>query len=195
MDFDLHPLQSKLSYFHLSQTSMAACTKFFGALTCCCCTCQANPDHHISHPQQDTKSSLPTHDHAHKANDDHNQNKIADNHQGANAKQASDKRQHHAFHPHGKQGGQKSGLTDERFSDYISRAKVKIRTLTMNVGGGNSQNASYSKEDEQNDTKHEDHTKDAFSDYIKRVKFKIRKTTSIAGRKSFKESTQEKPGS
>lgn len=163
---------------------MAACTKLFGALTCCCCTCQANPDHHISHPQQDSNSSLPTHDHAHKANDDHNQNKIA-----------SDKRHHHASQPHGKQGGQKSGLTDERFSDYISRAKVKIRTMTMNVGGGNKQNASYSKEDEQNDTKHEDHTKDGFSDYIKRVKFKFRKTTSISGSKSFKESTQEKPGS
>lgn len=168
---------------------MAACSKLFGALTCCCCTCQANPDHHnghISHPQ---------HDHAHKANDDHNQNKIADNHQGANAKQASDKGQHHASQPHGKQGGQKSGITDERFSDYISRAKFKIRAMTMNVGGGNKHNASYSKEDEQNDTKHEDHSKDAFSDYIKRVKLKIRKTTSIAGTKSFKESTQEKPGS
>ncbi|PRQ41774.1 hypothetical protein RchiOBHm_Chr3g0450401 [Rosa chinensis] len=172
---------------------MATCSKIFGAFTCCCCTCQANHDQHISHPQQHSKPSLPTHDHADKAHHDHNQNRIVDNSQGANAKQfTTDKRQHHASQLHGTQGAQKSGLgTDDRFSDYISRAKVKIRTMTMNVGGGNKQNASNSKEDDQ----HEDHTKDAFSDYIKRVKIKIRQTTRSASRKNFKESKQEKPGS
>lgn len=170
---------------------MAACTKIFS----CCCTCQANHDQHIPHPQQDSNPSLPIHDHAHKAHHDHNQNRIVDNSEGANAKQFTDKRQHDASQPHGK--GQKSGMdtTDDQFSDYISRAKVKIRTMTMNVRGGNKQNASNSKEDEQNDTKHEDQTKDPFSNYIKRAKIKIRKTTSTVGRKSFIESKQEKPGS
>ncbi|ONI04883.1 hypothetical protein PRUPE_6G345800 [Prunus persica] len=73
---------------------------------------------------------------------------------------------------------------NDAFSDYISRAKIRIRAMS-NVGMG--MTASRSREDGY-DTKKEDNGKDTFSDYINRAKMRIRKTSSIGSRKliSFK---------
>ncbi|KAL6218682.1 hypothetical protein ACLB2K_011892 [Fragaria x ananassa] len=118
---------------------MAACTKTFSAFTCCCCTSQANYDQQNSQPQQNSNPSLLIHDHAHKAHHDHNQNRIDDNSEGANAKQFTDKRQHHASQPHGKDQKSELVTSDDPFSHYISRAKVKQdhESMTMNVRCGN----------------------------------------------------------
>ncbi|CAB4285660.1 unnamed protein product [Prunus armeniaca] len=137
---------------------MSGCGKICSAL--CCSTGQTNDPHHrMSIP------SLPTHDHkAQKAND------------------------HHVSKPHGnKQEGHPSSEleTNDRFSDYIYRAKKKIRHSMTNLGG-----SSNSKAYSVHDTKNEEATKDTFSDYIKRVKSKIKKTPSSNGsRKGLKGKT------
>lgn len=78
--------------------------------------------------------------------------------------------------------------TNDGFSAYIKRTKMKIRTRT-NLGGWN-RSASNSNLDDVHVhvAKNEDHTRDIFSEYINRVKIKIRKTTTGFGssRKSFK---------
>ncbi|CAL2269525.1 unnamed protein product [Prunus armeniaca] len=95
---------------------------------------------------------------------------------------------HHVSKPHGnKQEGHPSSEleTNDRFSDYIYRAKKKIRHSMTNLGG-----SSNSKAYSVHDTKNEEATKDTFSDYIKRVKSKIKKTPSSNGsRKGLKGKT------
>lgn len=77
----------------------------------------------------------------------------------------------------------KTGLDhDEAFSDYINRAKIKIRT-TSNVSG-----EEIASEVDGIDYAEKQEDIDEFSDYINRAKFKIRRTSSIGSKKliSFK---------
>lgn len=71
------------------------------------------------------------------------------------------------------------------FSDYIKRAKMKIRTVS-NVGGG--KNHASLQDDAHDHTKKKDTAKDHFSEYIHRAKMKLRTTSSIGHGKivSFK---------
>lgn len=72
-------------------------------------------------------------------------------------------------------GEKPGGDVNDRFTDYINRAKKIIRTVT-NVGGGGHNTP---EQDHVNDTKSKDNAKDHFSEYINRAKKKIRTTSGI----------------
>ncbi|KAG7570897.1 hypothetical protein ISN45_Aa04g034290 [Arabidopsis thaliana x Arabidopsis arenosa] len=81
--------------------------------------------------------------------------------------------------------------TDERFTDYIKKAKLKIRAMT-NVGDMMKEDAWETSETDQ--TRHDDHhhhvpishvgssgrSSDQFSEYIKKAKMKLRSSSTIA---------------
>ncbi|CAK7348192.1 unnamed protein product [Dovyalis caffra] len=68
------------------------------------------------------------------------------------------------------EGNHKPGMhIEDRFTDYINRAKIKIRTVS---------NAGHEKQHA-----HAGSGKDKFTDYINRAKVKLRTTSSIGGRK------------
>ncbi|VVB03685.1 unnamed protein product [Arabis nemorensis] len=86
--------------------------------------------------------------------------------------------------------------TDERFTDYIKKAKLKIRAMT-NLGDMTKDDASATSETETRDRHHHHHhvpisrvsrenstssgrSSDQFSDYIKRAKMKLRSSSTIA---------------
>lgn len=67
------------------------------------------------------------------------------------------------------EGNDKRGMhIEDRFTDYIKRARIKIRTLS---------NAGHEKQ-------HASPGQDKFTDYINRAKVKLRTTSSIGGEKS-----------
>jgi hypothetical protein len=68
------------------------------------------------------------------------------------------------------------------FSDYIKRAKLKIRTVS-NVGGG--KNQASLQDDAHGHTKKKDSAKDHFSEYIHRAKMKLRTTSSFGHGKTI----------
>ncbi|CAL9237357.1 unnamed protein product [Arabidopsis halleri] len=80
--------------------------------------------------------------------------------------------------------------TDERFTDYIKKAKLKIRAMT-NVGDMMKEDAWETSETDQ--TRHDHHhhvpishvgssrrSSDQFSEYIKKAKMKLRSSSTIA---------------
>ncbi|KFK37558.1 hypothetical protein AALP_AA4G272600 [Arabis alpina] len=85
--------------------------------------------------------------------------------------------------------------TDERFTDYIKKAKLKIRAMT-NLGDMMKNDASETSETETHDQHHHHHVpisrvsrengtssgrpSDQFSDYIKKAKMKLRSSTTVA---------------
>ncbi|PON46092.1 hypothetical protein PanWU01x14_254060 [Parasponia andersonii] len=78
--------------------------------------------------------------------------------------------------------GQRSGSDiNEAFSDYINRAKFKIRAMS-NVGGGDHRETT-SNEDEVYDAEKKADANDVFVDYINRAKLKISKTSSIGSKR------------
>lgn len=78
--------------------------------------------------------------------------------------------------------GKRAGLTkSDTFSEYIHRAKKKIRT--MSHVGTMKNDSEVVVEPHVHDTKKEGESRDTFSDYINRAKMKIRKTTSSIGNK------------
>ncbi|XP_010545077.1 PREDICTED: uncharacterized protein LOC104817543 [Tarenaya hassleriana] len=69
--------------------------------------------------------------------------------------------------------------TDERFSDYIKRAKLKIRAMT-NLGDIRSAEATEAGTGTHTPVPvHEDSGRDKFGEYIKKAKMKLRFTSSI----------------
>lgn len=80
--------------------------------------------------------------------------------------------------------GKKTGLENinDAFSDYINRAKIKIRTTTNNIDGEKSGALQEGKVGDHK-KKENDGSRDIFSDYINRAKVKIRKTSSIGSSK------------
>ncbi|TXG63580.1 hypothetical protein EZV62_010574 [Acer yangbiense] len=77
----------------------------------------------------------------------------------------------------------KSGANaDERFTNYINRAKIKIRTTSANFGDGfKSRTTSNVGDGKIAVPGREDHSKDNFSDYINRAKLKMMRTVSSFG--------------
>ena len=96
-----------------------------------------------------------------------------------------------AQNDHGEQQGKKQEQDiNDTFSNYIQRAKFKIRSLS-NIGGGQSKAAS---DEDNGDKKNEHHQNDKenhhqidhFGDFIQRVKKKLRTTSNVGKTNSIK---------
>lgn len=150
--------------------SPSACERVFSCVICCNCgTNQDILDHQQDHMPASGASNLlqPTHDHTGKTSGIQTESQVAKN----TAEVAE---------PGVKHKGTKSGLAkNDMFSDYIHRAKMKIRTVS-NLGSRKTASEAV----DIHDTKKDNNSKDAFSDYINRAKMKIRKTSSVGRRKS-----------
>lgn len=79
--------------------------------------------------------------------------------------------------------------TDERFTDFINKAKLKIRAMT-NLGDMTKNDASETSETETRDHHHHHHlvpisrssgrSSDQFSEYIKKARMKLRSSSTMA---------------
>lgn len=160
-----------------------ACEKVFSCIICCNCeTNQDIPDHHQDHKPASGASNVlqPTHNHARKTSDVQPKSQKAEVAKynlelPTKAEVAVD-----STEPDAKHEGKKSGQAkNDMFSDYIHRAKMKIRTAS-NLGS----RRTASEADDIHDTKKDTNAKDAFSEYINRAKMKIRKTSTLGRKKS-----------
>ena len=152
--------------------STSSCERVFTAVLCCSCqTNQDDSDH--KHKHMPAATSGPN------APNKSQKSEVADKKQlELPTKEVAEKVQ--ATHVAAKTGsdeGKGAALTkSDTFSEYIHRAKMKIRTMS-NIGHG--KNASKEDVVHDHDTKQENNAKDGFSDYINRAKMKIRKTSSV----------------
>jgi ribosomal protein L12E/L44/L45/RPP1/RPP2 len=164
----------------------------------------------VSHSQEDPRprpaASLPLHNHVGKPADHvqtkHPNSPKVDKFLGADhqipikldysspkvASEVEEKQRHvvKVVEPHVQKeaGKQPSQDINDTFSDYIKRAKMKIRTVS-NAGGGKniaSQQDDIAR-DHHHDTKQRDTSNDQFSEYINRAKMKIRAVSNAGSGK------------
>lgn len=156
--------------------SPSACEKVCTAIFCCRCSTNSDVlDHQEEHVPAftTTNNSQPTHDHSAKASDVQAKSRSSDvvGHKPELPSKEGAKKGSH---------GQTHAENEGMFSEYIHRAKLKIRAMS-GLGIGNTT----SEADDVHDAKKDNSgSKDVFSDFINRAKVKIRKTTSIGSRKS-----------
>ncbi|GMN25599.1 hypothetical protein TIFTF001_000997 [Ficus carica] len=165
--------------------SPSACEKVCTAIFCCRCSTNSDVlDHQEEHvPAFTTTNNLqPTHDHSAKASDVQAKSRrsdVVEHKPELPSKEGAKKGSHGQTHAEN-EGKKSSSAKNEMFSEYINRAKLKIRAMSgLGIG------ITTSEADDVHDAKKDNSGgKDVFSDYINRAKVKIRKTPSIGSRKS-----------
>ncbi|EXB93211.1 hypothetical protein L484_024550 [Morus notabilis] len=164
--------------------SPSVCGKVVTAIFCCTCQKDNNvSDHEHEHMPAKTTTNIlaSTRDHPMKASGVQTKTQrveVAENKMAFPSKETAEKGGH--GRTNAEIEGKKSNLAkNEMFSDYINRAKAKMRTLS-----GLGSEKQVSEPDSVHCTKKDNSGMDAFSEYINRAKMKIKKTSSMGTRKS-----------